>query len=153
MVSKKRAGILAAVVVAAVGFGTMGHSAQAATVNPIAPREFVGGYPLDASLTSSAVTCTDPAAGTWTANWTLNVTTDAPGLSTTLTSATAAGLTPGTQVGSATTTVVPRTTFTGTGSYTGTATVTPDRRLRRQRHGERGPICPYRREHHAHGHG
>jgi LPXTG-motif cell wall-anchored protein len=124
MVSKKRAGILAAVVVAAVGFGTMGHTAQAATVNPPPNSESVGGYPLTATLASSAVTCTDPAAGTWTANWTLNVTTDAPGLSTTLTSATAGGLTPATQVGPASTIVVPRTTFTGTGSYTGTATIT-----------------------------
>jgi LPXTG-motif cell wall-anchored protein len=123
MVSKKRAGILAAAVVAVAGFGIMGHTAQAATVNPDAPREFPGGYPLDASLASSAVTCTDPAAGTWTANWTLIVTTDAPGLSTTLTSATAGGLTPGTQVGSPTASVVPRTSFTGTGSYTGTATI------------------------------
>jgi LPXTG-motif cell wall-anchored protein len=125
MISKKRAGILAATVVAAVGFGTMGHTAQAATVNPPpAPREFPGGYPLDASLASSAITCTDPAAGTWTANWTLIVTTDAPGLSTTLTSASAGGLTPGTQVGSATANVVPRTSFTGVGTYTGTATIT-----------------------------
>jgi LPXTG-motif cell wall-anchored protein len=124
MASKKRAGILAAAVVAAVGFGTMGHTAQAATVNPPETVEYPGGFPLRASLASSAITCTDPAAGTWTANWTLNVTTDAPGLTTTLASATAGGLTPETKIGSATTNVVPRTSFTGAGSYTGTATIT-----------------------------
>jgi LPXTG-motif cell wall-anchored protein len=124
MVSKKRAGILAATIVAAVGFGTMGHTAQAATVNPPETREDVAGFPLRASLASSAITCTDPAAGTWTANWTLNVTTDAPGLSTTLVSATANGLTPATKVGPVSTIVVPRTSFTGTGSYSGTATIT-----------------------------
>jgi LPXTG-motif cell wall-anchored protein len=123
MISKKRAGILAATLVAAVGFGTMGHTAQAATA-PGNDNESVNGYSLDYSLSGVASTCTDPTTGTFSIAWTFDSNGDSPGYKTALTSASAGGLVPATKVGGAVAGARPRTTFTGSATYTSTATIT-----------------------------
>ncbi len=123
MVSKKRAGILAAVVVAAVGFGTMGHTAQAVTA-PDNRTEFINGYKVDYSLSGVASTCTDPTTGTFSIAWTFNTDADSPGYKSVLTSASAGGLAPGTKVGAADAAAKPRTSFSGSATYTSTGTIT-----------------------------
>jgi hypothetical protein len=119
MVSKKRAGILAAAVVAAVGFGTMGHTAQAATVNGT-NSEVVDGYLIDYSLSGVASTCTDPTTGTFSIAWTFNTNADSPKYKTVLTSASAGGLAPSTVVGGVVPAAKPRTSLTGSATYTST---------------------------------
>jgi LPXTG-motif cell wall-anchored protein len=123
MASKKRAGILAAAVVAAVGFGTMGHTAQAATVNGT-NSEVVDGYLIDYSLSGVASTCTDPTTGTFSIAWTFNTNADSPKYKTVLTSASAGGLAPSTVVGGVVPAAKPRTSLTGSATYTSTATIT-----------------------------
>jgi LPXTG-motif cell wall-anchored protein len=123
MVSKKRAGILAAAVVAAVGFGTMGHTAQAATVNGT-NSEVVDGYLIDYSLSGVTSTCTDPTTGTFSIAWTFNTNADSPKYKTVLTSASAGGLAPSTVVGGVVPAAKPRTSLTGSATYTSTATIT-----------------------------
>jgi LPXTG-motif cell wall-anchored protein len=123
MISKKRAGILAATVVAAVGFGTMGHTAQAATA-PGEGSETVSGYRVSYSLSGVASTCTDPGTGTFSIAWSFNTNADSPGYKTVLSSASAGGLTPATVTGGTAPNAIPRTSFTGSATYTGTATIT-----------------------------
>jgi LPXTG-motif cell wall-anchored protein len=123
MVNKKRAGILAAAVVAAVGFGTMGHTAHAATTPGIGSED-VDGYRVSYSLSGVASTCTDPGTGTFSIAWTFNTNADSPGYKTVLSSASAGGLTPATVVGGAVPNATPRTSFAGSATYTGTTTIT-----------------------------
>jgi LPXTG-motif cell wall-anchored protein len=123
MVSKKRAGILAAAVIAAVGFGTMGHTAQAATA-PGEDGESVSGYTVAYALSGVASTCTDPGTGTFSIAWTFNTNADSPGYKTVLSSASAGGLVPATVVGGVVPAAKPRTSLTGSATYTSTATIT-----------------------------
>jgi hypothetical protein len=116
MVSKKRAGILAAVVVAAVGFGmTFGGAAQAAT------RTDPGtGFASSSSLTGAA-SC-NTTTGTWSIAWTFSYTSDAPSLAVTVVSASAGGIVPGVKtITAAQTTPATFATVTFPGTSTGHA--------------------------------